>query len=43
MDRGKGYRDWGLEEWIGASVVLAIAVAVAITSWLGWGTVSRWL
>jgi hypothetical protein len=36
-------RDWGLEEWIGASVVFAIAAAIAITAWQGWPAVRGWL
>jgi hypothetical protein len=44
MDRGKqSFRGWGLEEWIGASVVLAIAAGIAITIWPGWTAVGGWL
>jgi hypothetical protein len=44
MDHGKHpIRSWGLEEWIGATVVFAIAAGIALTIWPGWATVGGWL
>jgi hypothetical protein len=43
MDSKHPFRDWGLEEWIGASVVFAIAAGIAVTAWRGWPAVAAWL
>ena len=37
------FQGWGLEEWIGATVVVAIAAAIAITIWPGWAVLGALL
>ena len=44
MNRGKRpFEGWGLEEWIGGSVVFAIAAGIAITIWPGWAAIHSWV
>jgi len=44
MNRGKRpFEGWGLEEWIGGTVVFAIAAGIAITIWPGWPAIHGWV
>jgi hypothetical protein len=44
MKRAKRpFEGWGLEEWIGGTVVFVIGATIVLTIWPGWATFNIWL